>query len=362
MGWDLLWVQKNADSQCIAVVAHFEFTGPWKTLADEINWSYKDAFNKEPEVLRKMQEQFGLFVIDPEVLEREGIYLEQCLCYVNRAQYPEGDGVPPTFYFIFTFREPKGPDGSKRHTLRDWQYVDADGTQRKIIVGAEGKSPREMLLAGSVDNVALAALAKRVAGIFTEPYTRLRREKGRVLEANCTCSESGCCGVHAAYPKVLSEACPILAESVSIFDFSTRECLKESSVVGSDGALFLPVGDALQEPFWPEGLGINRGIHNALDACWAANKWALAAPSERDDVLAEREYLYNYFTAPLSGKNRKDLKPESADLVYFADPESRYCRFQDRALHEYTAQARAVRQQQQRVVRERSRSPRRGSQ
>lgn len=29
---------KNADSQCIAVVAHFEFTGPWKTLADEINW------------------------------------------------------------------------------------------------------------------------------------------------------------------------------------------------------------------------------------------------------------------------------------------------------------------------------------
>ena len=209
--------------------------------------SYKDAFNKEPEVLRKMQEQFGLFVIDPEVLEREGIYLEQCLCYVNRAQSPEGDGVPPTFYFIFTFREPKGPDGSKRHTLRDWQYVDADGTQRKIIVGAEGKSPREMLLAGSVDNVALAALAKRVVGIFTEPYTRLRREKGRVLEANCTCSESGCCGVHAAYPKVLSEACPILAESVSIFDFSTRECLKESSVVGSDGALFLPVGDALQE-------------------------------------------------------------------------------------------------------------------
>ena len=32
--------------------------------------------------------------------------------------------------------------------------------------------------------------------------------------------------------------------------------------------LVLPVGDALQEPFWPEGLGVNRGMHNALDACW----------------------------------------------------------------------------------------------
>ena len=32
--------------------------------------------------------------------------------------------------------------------------------------------------------------------------------------------------------------------------------------------LVLPVGDALQEPFWPEGLGVNRGCHNALDAAW----------------------------------------------------------------------------------------------
>lgn len=26
------------------------------------------------------------------------------------------------------------------------------------------------------------------------------------------------------------------------------------------------VGDAVLEPFWPEGLGINRGFHTALDA------------------------------------------------------------------------------------------------
>ena len=29
------------------------------------------------------------------------------------------------------------------------------------------------------------------------------------------------------------------------------------------------VGDALLEPFWPQGLGSNRGFHSALDAVWA---------------------------------------------------------------------------------------------
>jgi hypothetical protein len=34
--------------------------------------------------------------------------------------------------------------------------------------------------------------------------------------------------------------------------------------------LVLPVGDALIEPFWPQGLGINRGFHTALDGVWCA--------------------------------------------------------------------------------------------
>jgi len=36
----------------------------------------------------------------------------------------------------------------------------------------------------------------------------------------------------------------------------------------TDGKSKLPVfvaGDALLEPFWPEGLGVNRGFHTALD-------------------------------------------------------------------------------------------------
>lgn len=36
-------------------------------------------------------------------------------------------------------------------------------------------------------------------------------------------------------------------------------------VDGQQVAVFV-VGDAVLEPFWPEGLGINRGFHTVLDA------------------------------------------------------------------------------------------------
>ena len=59
--------------------------------------------------------------------------------------------------------------------------------------------------------------------------------------------------------------------------------------------LVMPVGDALQEPFWPEGLGTNRGVHNARDAAWVANKWGALGqvPEEWDVLLKERNHLYN---------------------------------------------------------------------
>ena len=74
--------------------------------------------------------------------------------------------------------------------------------------------------------------------------------------------------------------------------------------------LVLPVGDALQEPFWPEGLGVNRGCHNALDAAWVANKWGLGGASEeaQRQLLQERQYIYQEFSLQMHGKNRKMLK------------------------------------------------------
>lgn len=335
-----------------------------------------------------MQAKHGLYVVSPDELEAEGIYLEQFLCYINRATpaptaasapaaasalaassssteaasgdeaatAASGGGVPPTFYCIFTFREPKNPsDGSRRHTFRDWQYAGVRGEEtQQLISGADGLNPREMLRTGSVNIPSFAALADRVVAHFTAPYTRCRRERGQIVDT-------------PTYAQPLSAACRILPETISVFDFSTRECLRQAGMSNEHGQCFLPIGDALQEPFWPEGLGVNRGIHNALDAVWVANKWAMATELEqRADVLAERQHLYQTFTAPLNEKTRGELlKTETPEPCYYhADPDSRYVNYKDgeRAFTKYVEQARSERRKRQRAARdrERSRSPRRG--
>ena len=47
--------------------------------------SVKVVPNKGEEGLLQMRLAHGLFVISPAELEVEGIYLEQFLCYINRA-------------------------------------------------------------------------------------------------------------------------------------------------------------------------------------------------------------------------------------------------------------------------------------
>ena len=93
--------------------------------------------------------------------------------------------------------------------------------------------------------------------------------------------------------------------------------------------------------------------HNALDACWAANKWAAARADAREAaaLVEERQYLYQEFTLQMHGKNRKMLKGYRADNTrvsgntahkeYSADPASRYNNFHDRAHVEWAAAARA---------------------
>ena len=51
-----------------------------------------------------------------------------------------------------------------------------------------------------------------------------------------------------------------------------------------------PIGDSLLEPFWPQGLGSNRGFHSALDAAHALSvlvEEGLAA------ALLDRQFSYD---------------------------------------------------------------------
>ena len=59
---------------------------------------------------------------------------------------------------------------------------------------------------------------------------------------------------------------------------SNRERQREwlEKVKASEGGMahaapVLPVGDSILEPFWPQGLGSNRGFHSALDAIWCVH-------------------------------------------------------------------------------------------
>jgi hypothetical protein len=59
------------------------------------------------------------------------------------------------------------------------------------------------------------------------------------------------------------------ANPIQLFDFSSKGELVDKARAFGD-LLVLPVGDALQNPFWPQGLGVNRGFHSALDGVAAA--------------------------------------------------------------------------------------------
>ena len=54
--------------------------------------------------------------------------------------------------------------------------------------------------------------------------------------------------------------------------------------------LILPCGDALQNPYWPQGLGINRGMHHTIDAVWAV--YLAACGMETDVVIQERKFAF----------------------------------------------------------------------
>ena len=173
---------------------------------------------------------------------------------------------------------------------------------------------------------------------------------------------------------------PLLPKQLQIFDFSERRQSNAAALVLPAARFGGPehkrlmctrVGDALQEPFWPEGLGINRGFLHVLDcadlargmqsvgrrrraattstggapavaasaaaasAAAAADTTGPPAAAEHFDydaqlarLVARREELYGC-SKRLSGNTMKtELKPcvdaKRGGLTYRIDPASRY--------------------------------------
>jgi hypothetical protein len=116
---------------------------------------------------------------------------------------------------------------------------------------------------------------------------------------------------------------------VRLFDFSERtqaarpsKILYQDAVSASYALLFL-VGDALQEPFWPEGLGINRGFHSAFDVAWTLHRWAQADVSLKE-LLREREAMF-MAQKRIQGHEKIGFEVLRKDPKDFsADPSTRY--------------------------------------
>eukprot|EP00931_Biecheleriopsis_adriatica_P065648 TRINITY_DN4013_c0_g1_i1.p1 TRINITY_DN4013_c0_g1~~TRINITY_DN4013_c0_g1_i1.p1 ORF type:complete len:882 (-),score=227.68 TRINITY_DN4013_c0_g1_i1:98-2743(-) len=89
-----------------------------------------------------------------------------------------------------------------------------------------------------------------------------------------------------------------------------------------DEVLFVAaVGDALLEPFWPEGLGIVRGFMGVLDVCSALAAWADESMS-RKDAMNEFASSFNKLKSLAAATRKNTLRDEAKD--YRLHPNTRY--------------------------------------
>lgn len=110
-------------------------------------------------------------------------------------------------------------------------------------------------------------------------------------------------------------------QRLRMFDFSTRtRADKAASILSANGKkLYVGlIGDALLEPFWPEGLGTCRGFFGALDGAWMI---AQAGQVADEQLLADRELAYRV-VQHVSGFRRDDLQKNVRK--YSVDPRTRY--------------------------------------
>jgi len=135
------------------------------------------------------------------------------------------------------------------------------------IVIDEARKP--MLDRDNINGEKLDALVRRVLSY------RFKQGEPTVMEA--VCKDLG--GEEGRFPGYADSG-------PRLFDFSKMRRSSEGVIFlppaeaegGEDSHLLVSLaGDALIEPFWPEGLGIVRGFFSVLDTCYAVQQWSNGA-------------------------------------------------------------------------------------
>lgn len=166
---------------------------------------------------------------------------------------------------------------------------------------------RPVLSAGNVDHAALDRLVRRVVAFrFKEEQPPLA-EAFSAVSGDITYADGG----------------------PQLFDFSRMKRAVEGLAFvspppderGAAPLMAALAGDALVEPFWPEGLGIIRGFFGAMDVAWAARSWALGDSPEQ--VRADFGAAYGQLKSLAAQSRRRVLLDDEAN--YSLAPSSRYC-------------------------------------
>jgi len=106
----------------------------------------------------------------------------------------------------------------------------------------------------------------------------------------------------------------------SIEDEAVSGDVVNAPAEGEHPLLVVLAGDALVEPFWPEGLGVVRGFFGALDASWAALRWASGVPQ----IVVSAEFAAAYGQLKSLGAQSRSRVLRDDEAGYSVAPSSRY--------------------------------------
>jgi hypothetical protein len=175
---------------------------------------------------------------------------------------------------------------------------------------------KPMLAGDNVDKAALERLVRHVVEFeFKSDQPTLPAAAAKATGASAT--------------KLDPALLPFADNGPQLFDFSKLRRAAEGIIFleppGSqndqENALLVSlVGDALLEPFWPEGLGVVRGFLSALDASFAIAAWADGASNE----LTKEQFAASYAQLKTLGAQTRASVLRADEKAYGLAPRTRY--------------------------------------
>ena len=130
----------------------------------------------------------------------------------------------------------------------------------------------------------------------------------------------------------LPKNCEFIADerqAAQIFDFSERTTTEQPMHVvqsGNSQLLVFVAGDALIEPFWPEGLGINRGFFSVMDTAYVVQSYfheGYVDPALIKEMTKLRDILFK-IQSGLSGHTKMNVLLDESSHKYSFVPDTRY--------------------------------------